>query len=198
MNPRDELARTIRRIAARGWSLGTGGNYSVTLSHQPLRLLMSPSGVDKSGVMPRDLLEVGSRGEVVAGDGSASAETLIHVAIVELTGAGSVLHTHSVWNTLLSFRGDGFNLAGYEMLKALEGVTTHQHAEHIPILENSQDMETFSEEVRQLLAADPKLHAFLMKGHGLYTWGSTLFDARRHVEALEFLFEVEGRRLRGQ
>jgi methylthioribulose-1-phosphate dehydratase len=38
-------------------------------------------------------------------------------------------------------------------------------------------------------------HGFLLRGHGLYTWGANQADARRHVEIFEFLLEVVGRTL---
>lgn len=155
---------------------------------------MTPSGIDKGQTTPECLLEVDEHANVLTGQGKASAEALIHVAIAQTTTALVILHTHSVSNTLLSFLPEGFNLEGYEMLKALERNTTHEHTEFIPILDNSQEMVAFSEKVRKLLREKPETHAFLMRGHGLYTWGVSLFAGRRHLEALEFMFEIEARR----
>ncbi|HSE97285.1 MAG TPA: class II aldolase/adducin family protein, partial [Blastocatellia bacterium] len=86
-------------------------------------------------------------------------------------------------------------IEGYEMLKGLEGVRTHEHREWLPILDNSQDMRELAQEVEKRLAEQPATHAFLLRGHGLYTWGRDLRAARRHVEILEFLLEVTGRRV---
>ncbi|HYL97824.1 MAG TPA: methylthioribulose 1-phosphate dehydratase [Blastocatellia bacterium] len=125
-----------------------------------------------------------------------SSETIIHLAVARATSAGSVLHTHSVWSTLLSesFAPDaGLALEGYEMLKGLAGVTTHLHREWLPILDNTQDWAAAAPGIESLLKKDPNLHGFLIRGHGLYTWGSNLIEARRHVEILEFLLEVKGR-----
>jgi len=111
--------------------------------------------------------------------------------------AGSVLHTHSVWSTILSERhlGDkGLAITGYEMLKGLEGVHTHEHREWIPIVENDQDMPRLTARVHDVLQTEPAAHAFLISGHGLYTWGRTIAEAERHVEILEFLLEAQGRR----
>jgi methylthioribulose-1-phosphate dehydratase len=130
------------------------------------------------------------------GDGRPSAETALHVEIVRVRGAGAVLHTHSIWSTVLSARGlpaAGLAIEGYEMLKGLEGVSSHEYREWIPVLENDQDMGRLSARVRQLLAEQPACHAFLLHRHGLYTWGRTLPDAVRHVEILEFLLEAVGR-----
>ena len=104
-----------------------------------------------------------------------------------------MLHTHSVWSTVLSgvcAAKGGVALEGYEMLKGLEGVRTHQHREWMPILENSQDIVELAQRVTEVLRENPGIHGFLLREHGLYTWGSSLQEAKRHVEILEFLMEV--------
>ena len=88
----------------------------------------------------------------------------------------------------------GLALQGFEMLKALEGVTTHTHREWVPIVENDQDMARLADGVAGVLTEHGDAHAFLLRGHGLYTWGRTVAEAERHVEALEFLLETVGRR----
>jgi methylthioribulose-1-phosphate dehydratase len=130
----------------------------------------------------------------------ASAEALLHVEIVRRRGAGAVLHTHSVWSTMLSDAwpsgsgGDaGVAIEGYEMLKGLDGVTSHEHREVVPIVDNDQDMTRLARRVGKTLERHPSAHAFLLRRHGLYTWGASLADAERHVEILEFLFETIGR-----
>jgi len=192
---RSELAELIREIHGRGWSPGTGGNYSRVLSNEPLRLLITPSGIDKGQVTPESLLIVDEAGKVVEGEMSSSAETLLHVAIAQETDAQVILHTHSVWNTLASLtKGNGLTITGLEMVKGLEGVKTHEHAEMIPIFENSQDIASLAEDLRKVLRDKPTTHGVLLRGHGLYTWGRSIFEARRHLEILEFLFEVTVRR----
>ena len=191
----DGLIRVGRRFDARGWVLGTSGNFSVVTSRDPLRLAITRSGVHKGDLTAADILEFGD-GRVLQGTGAASAETLLHLEIVAARGAGAVLHTHSIWSTLLSdVFGDagGFELSGYEMLKGLAGVTTHEHREWVPIVGNDQDMPRLAGGVAAALAQHARCHAFLLRKHGLYTWGDTLGDAARHVEILEFLLESVGR-----
>ncbi len=193
---RDDLTAAIHFCYHRGWAAGTGGNFSAVQSRSPLRLLITPSGVDKGRMTGEELLEIDIEGAVLAGRGMASAETRLHLAIVACRDAGSVLHTHSIWNTLLSrhYADEGeLTIQGYEMLKGLQGVTSHEHREQIPILQNSQDMTALSHELTDVLARYPECHGVLLAGHGLYTWGSSVFEARRHVEIFEFLFEVVGR-----
>ncbi len=96
------LSKAMASIHRRGWCDGTGGNFSCVLQRQPLLLLMAPSGVDKGAVAPEAMITVNADAQVVAGQGKASAETLLHLEIVARTGAGAVLHTHSQAGTLLS------------------------------------------------------------------------------------------------
>lgn len=190
-----EIGRDFHR---RGWALGTSGNFSAVIEHDPLRLAITASSADKSRLVTDQILEIDADGRVVSAlGGKPSAETLLHLAVVRAADAASVLHTHSVWSTILSdyHRGQGgFFIEGYEMLKGLEGVGTHEHREWLPILENSQDIEALAVETSVLLRENPNVHGFLIRRHGLYTWGKDLAEAARHVEILEFLLEAAGRR----
>jgi len=193
----EQLADVGRRFDARNWVLGTSGNFSVVVGRDPLRLMMTRSGASKGALTAESLLEVDADGAPLQpGAGRPSAEALLHVAIACARSAGAVLHTHSIWSTVLSNRhaaAGGLGVTGYEMLKGLEGISTHEHREWIPILENDQDMPRLAGRVRQALADHPACHAFLLRRHGLYTWGETLPQAIRHVEILEFLLEAVGR-----
>jgi methylthioribulose-1-phosphate dehydratase len=192
-----QLVETGRRFDARDWVLGTSGNFSAVTGREPLRLLMTSSGVAKGSLTVDELVEVDESGAAVQpGSPKPSAEALLHVAIARGRAANAVLHTHSIWSTVLSDRhgpAGGLAIAGFEMLKGLEGVSTHEHREWIPILENDQNMTRLAERVRQVLGEHPDCHAFLLRRHGLYTWGETLPQAVRHVEILEFLLEAAGR-----
>jgi enolase-phosphatase E1 len=167
------------------------------LQRDPLRLLMAPSGVDKGTVKPEQLVVVNRHGAICRGSGRASAETELHLMIVEQTGAGAVLHTHSQAATLLSqMVGQAHHaellLSGLEMLKGLSGIRTHATAVALPVLPNDQNLRRLSERARPLLGEAP--HGLLIAGHGLYAWGETLGEAQRHLEILEFLLEQRWRR----
>jgi methylthioribulose-1-phosphate dehydratase len=191
-----DLSQIGKKFHARGWSLGTSGNLSAVAQVDPLRVVITGSGLDKEFLAPAQFLEIDGDGNVIRGKGRPSAETAIHLAIVQARAAGSVLHTHSVWSTVLSehyARAGSVAISGYEMLKGLEGVFTHEHTERIPILDNSQDMRELARRVLELLRDRPEIHGFLLRGHGLYTWGANPHEAKRHVEILEFLMEVRVR-----
>jgi methylthioribulose-1-phosphate dehydratase len=196
------LCEIGREFHAKGWSLGTSSNYSVVLSRAPFRLLITASGKDKGRLTNQDFVTVDEDGKLISarGDGKPSAETLLHVAAAKRAGIAAVLHTHSVWATCLSdlFHDRGaLTIQGYEMLKGLEGIKTHHHTERVRIFENTQDIASLSLELQKLLAiSDETLRfGFLLRRHGLYTWGKDVIEARRHVEIFEFLFEVIGRSL---
>lgn len=190
------LAEIGRSFYERGWVFGTSGNFSAVVSEQPLRLAITPTGLDKGALDPQLLLEIDEQARVVRGDGKPSAETGLHLAIVRTRGAGAVLHTHSLWSTLLSdvfAAEEAVPLEGFEMLKGLRGIQTHEHREVLPIFENCQDIAQLAAQVKARLQSDAAVHGFLLRRHGLYTWGQDLAEAKRHAEVLEFLLEVLGR-----
>jgi methylthioribulose-1-phosphate dehydratase len=203
VNDFPELAANLAAIAksfhGRGWLLGTSGNLSAVVQREPLQLAMSPSGVDKGELMPNQMLTIDENARIVNQDfGKPSDESLLHIRIVKERGAGAVLHTHSVWNNILSdlyASEGGVTISGYEMLKGLQGVRTHEHSEWLPIIDNSQDMPVLAESIGQILNEHPNAHGFLLRRHGLYSWGETLAQAKRHIEILEFLLETMGRTL---
>jgi len=194
-----QLAAVGRRFYARGWVLGTSGNFSAVVSRKPLRLAITASSLPKGSLRASDILQCDERGRVVGrASKRPSAETLLHLEIAKRRTAGAVLHTHSVWSTMLSdIWASGPDAAvaieGYEMLKGLAGVGSHEHRELVPIVDNDQHMPRLAARVGDTLERHPQAHAFLLRRHGLYTWGETLADAERHVEILEFLFEALGR-----
>ena len=199
------LAEIGHRFYMRGWVMGTSGNFSAVVSRQPFRLAITASSVHKGRLRAGDILQCDEHGAAVgrrrppdplAAAGKPSAETLLHIEIARRRGAGAVLHTHSVWTTVLSdlhAAAGGFTIEGYEMLKGLHGVRSHDHREWIPILANDQNMPRLAQRVGETLDSFTESHAFLLCRHGLYTWGDTLADAERQIEILEFLFETIGR-----
>ena len=195
----DQLCATARACYARGWAPATSGNFSARSGEH---IFITPTGLDKGTLTPADLLEIDLDGSAISGSGQPSAETSLHTVIYRhRLHAGAILHVHSIWNTLLSGRflsAGHVSLRGYELLKGLSGVSTHDHIERVPIIENAQDYVLLADQLGNVLHANSEAHGVLLSRHGLYTWGASVAEARRHMEALEFLFEVEGRQLFGQ
>lgn len=187
-----------RWIDAQGWCPATGGNFSVRLG--PERALITASGCHKGYLSADQLLQVGLDGQPHESLLKPSAETLLHTRLYELDNRiGAVLHTHSVASTVLSRLepGQWLTISGYEMQKSLSGNHTHDASIRIAILDNAQDMQALAAELSQRWQPEPLEWGFLVRGHGLYTWGHDMNEARRHLEGLEFLFacELEMRRL---
>jgi methylthioribulose-1-phosphate dehydratase len=155
------LAETGRSFYARGWVFGTSGNFSAVTSERPLRLAITPTGLDKGALEPAQFLEIDENARVVLSEAHSAS--------------GAVA------------------IEGFEMLKGLEGVSTHEHREILPIFENSQDIAALAAQVQARLKSEPSIHGFLLRRHGLYTWGRDVVEAKRHVEILEFLLEAVGR-----
>ncbi len=193
------LASIARDFYLRGWLVGTSGNLSAVVEREPLRLAMSPSGVDKGELRGEQILMIDEDARVVSDHpAKPSDESPLHLRIVKELGAGAVLHTHSIWNTILSDHyaaGGGVAIEGYEMLKGLQGVNTHEHSEWLPIIENSQNMLALADTIGDTLKQQQRAHGLLLRRHGLYSWGKDLAQAKRHVEILEFLLEAMGKAL---
>ncbi len=197
----EALQRAGNQFWTRGWSLGTSSNYSVVIDRDPLRILVTASGKDKGHLGLNDFVIVDEAGKPSpAEQPKSSAETLLHCSIAKHRGAGSILHTHSVWGTILSnhfFPNHGIRIEGFEFLKGLEGIGTHQTSIWVPIFENTQDIPALQAEVEAYWNAHPDqaCYGYLIRRHGMYTWGKDVAAAVRHIEVLEFLLECLGRQM---
>lgn len=187
----DALISAGQFFHSRGWVPATGGNFSARLS--PDRLLMTASGCHKGELSQDDFLTTDLDGGIIGiTRRKTSYETGLHTQVYRAQpGTGAVLHVHSVANTVLSRRQPSVRLAGYELLKVLPGITTHDATVEIPVFDNDQDIPRLAARVDEHMRQHPNLAAYLIAGHGLYAWGDTLLQARYRVEALEFMFECE-------
>ncbi|WP_116474754.1 methylthioribulose 1-phosphate dehydratase [Zobellella maritima] len=187
-----ELVATCHWIGAKGWCPATGGNMSLRLDLDTC--LVTESGKDKGSLSEADFLNVRLADNEVADGRRPSAETGLHTLIYRLLPeTGTVLHTHSVNATVLSRAETGPALAlnGYEMQKSLAGQQTHQDTVLIPIFDNDQDIDALARRVADHHQCQPLAYGFLVRGHGLYCFGRSVAEARRHLDGLEFLFQCE-------
>lgn len=189
-NIRKSLAETIKKYHQKGWSPATSTNYSFKLVDE---IFVSRSGIDKSEFKEVDFLKVDSKGNPIGDfkDLKPSAETLIHCVLYGMfPDTKVILHSHSVYSVLNSQKYDSeIIFEGYEIQKGFKGQTTHQNQISIPILENTQDMLEFSTRMFDFQNQFSN-HCFIIKNHGTYAWGDNLFEAKRHLETLEYLLEV--------
>lgn len=191
----ERIIAASRDIYSRGWSPATSSNYSVRINKQCCAITVS--GKHKGELGLRDVMAVDFHGNALM-DRKPSAETLLHTQLYARDAdIGAVLHTHSVCATVLTMEQpemDTLVLRGYELLKAFSGVTRHNTEVHIPVFDNTQDMVELSQQVEKRMQRDGTGVAYLIRGHGLYTWAEDLNSCMRHLEALEFLLDCEWQR----
>lgn len=189
-----EMARIMQLFHQRGWSMATSANCSFR-PQGTNGFVVSRSGVDKAAFSESDFLEVLPSG--IPGPGYEgqlpSAETLIHALIYGVfPDARCILHTHSVAATVVSLyhvASGAVRFQGYEMQKAISGVGHHDTPVTLPVFHNSQDMALLCAEMSPILRNNSGCRGLLLAGHGLYAWGQNAFEAKRHVEAYEFLLD---------
>lgn len=206
-NVAKEIADTGRFLANQGWSPATSSNYSARIrmgkqSHSESFIALTRSGIDKFQISADDVLLANLKGEVLFPIGERpSAETLIHCFLYQNPEVNAVLHTHSVLGTRLSLRFEKqkeISFSGYEILKGFAGISTHETQLYVPVLPNDQNMPRFVEELKlRWPTFKAPVTGFLMAGHGLYTWGATMKECRRHIETFEYLFECLASELSG-
>lgn len=193
---RERLSQAIidagRFLYGRGWSPATSSNYSARLSRS--EALLTVSGKHKGLLTTDDLLAVDMDGRSLEDGKKPSAETLLHTQLYRwCPDVGAVLHTHSVNATVLSrlCLGDSLVFSDYELQKAFSGIATHESQVIVPIFDNDQDIQQLAAHVQPWLEEHSDCVGYLIRGHGLYTWGREMGDALRQIEAFEFLFECE-------
>lgn len=187
------VADAARGLAARGWTPATSSNFSMRVDDTHLAITIS--GRDKGDLRADDIMLVDLDGNAVGTAARPSAETALHTQIYRrFPAAGVVLHTHSHVQSVASrlYAPTGaVRLQGWELQKAIAGTTTHEDALVIPVFPNTQHMPELTAQVDAWLDAGKPLAAYLIAGHGIYTWGRDMAEAQRHLEALEFLLDCE-------
>lgn len=189
------LAAATQYLANRGWTPAAAGNFSVRLNQQ---IWISESAVFKAHISGNDFIEVDTQGQPKQAR-RPSAETELHCQLYQHSAdIGCVLHTHSVASTVLSMSLAAMQclpLRGYEVLKAFPHLTSHDDTLLLPIFENSQTMADIAQAFTSWHLAHPNCSAYIIRGHGIYTWATDVDTCVRQIEALEFLLECELQRL---
>ncbi|MFT3898496.1 MAG: methylthioribulose 1-phosphate dehydratase [Thermomonas sp.] len=194
-----EIITNVRELSQAGWTPATSSNFSRRLDDRHAAITVS--GRDKGRLTEADIMVVDFAGNAVGSADRPSAETLLHTQLYRrFPEIGCVLHTHSPVQTVASrlYAPSGHvRFEGYELQKAFAGNTTHEGAMDVPVFPNTQHMPTLAAQVDALLDKGP-MWGYLIDGHGLYAWGRDMAEARRHLEAFEFLLgcELELRKLR--
>jgi methylthioribulose-1-phosphate dehydratase len=192
------LASLVRSYYQRGWVPATSSNFSVRSEDNEDWIVISQSGKDKEYIASHDFMLVDLEGQCIQPKGAKpSAETLLHTSLYKNTEIGAVLHTHSLDSIMAAevLRENGvISMQGLELLKAFSGIETHESTIDIPVFQNIQDMKELSERVLHSFSKSGWPVGYVIEGHGIYTWGKSLAEAKRHLEALEYLFNFHLRR----
>lgn len=185
-----ELIELGKEFQRRNWVPATSGNLSVKLSEKTI--CITASGAHKGYLTKDDFILIDIDGNLLEGCKKPSAETLLHLTVYKtLPEVKSVLHVHSPNSTVISMlKNKQIRLEGYEILKAFSGINTHDTFIEVPIFENSQNMNELSELIKDYLTKR-KAYGFLLKAHGIYTWGKSIREAAINLEAFDFLFDCE-------
>ncbi|WP_333606877.1 methylthioribulose 1-phosphate dehydratase [Arsukibacterium sp.] len=182
-----------RWIASRHWVPATGGNFSIRNAEQSM--LITASGKDKGELSPQDLLPVSwQQQQIQCTQGTPSAEAALHAMLYQLDPQIKVvLHTHSVQATVFSrlIEQEQYFFTGYEMQKAISGCSSHQQVLPLAVFDNTQQIPELAEALKQRWQVKPLNYGLLVRGHGLYVWGHSLEQAKRHLEGWEFLIHCE-------
>jgi methylthioribulose-1-phosphate dehydratase len=193
----DQVADTARWAARKGWAPATSTNYSVRLPADaaPALCAITASGIDKEHFDSDSVIAVDSEGCPINGSRlRPSAETPLHLMLYRRAHVGAVLHTHSIAGALLSRSAEATGylaFSGWELLKGLEGIDRHDSEVRLPVFPNSQDITGLATHIDPRLVETEPCYGFLLAGHGLYVWGKTLVDAKRHLEVFEYLLQCE-------
>lgn len=188
-----ELTEVKSLFAARGWFQGTSGNLSIRAGEfapDDFHFAITASGKDKSLSTPEDFLFVDQDGKPSELTKlKPSAETLIHCEIYKQTGCGAIFHVHTVFNNIVSelfWERKSVPVDGVELIKAFNIWDEEAHID-IPIVSNFAHIPSIVPEVTERL--DKRIPGIMLRKHGIYAWGANAFEAKRHLEAFEFLFE---------
>ncbi|GAB2783830.1 methylthioribulose 1-phosphate dehydratase [Dyella kyungheensis] len=189
----DAIADAARELAAAGWTPATSSNFSMRVDGEHAAITIS--GRDKGKLGRDDIMLIDMQGKAVGTSARPSAETDLHTQVYRrFPEINVVLHTHSRTQSVASrlFAREGVvKLEGWELQKAIAGQTTHDAELSIPVFPNTQHMPELVAQVEAWLDSGRPLHAYLINGHGIYTWGRDMAETRRHLEALEFLLACE-------
>lgn len=188
----EQIIQAGQFLYARGWSPATSSNYSVRLSTD--QVLLTVSGKHKGQLIESDILATDLQAQSLEPNKKPSAEALLHTQLYNWQPSiQAVLHTHSISATVLSRIEPAAQIefCDYELQKAIKGISSHEQQLLVPIFANDQDIPRLAAQVQLWLDSHPDCQGYLIRGHGLYTWGASMQDALRQIEAFEFLLECE-------
>lgn len=88
-----------------------------------------------------------------------------------------------------------FEISSIEQIKALPKIVEQGNMWYsdklvIPIIENTEKEEDLEASLRKAIAEYPAATAVLVRRHGIYVWGETVWKAKIYNEAIDYLLEL--------
>ena len=176
----DALCASARRLHGRNLLAAGDGNLSYRFSDH--RIVMTPSGVSKTGLRPQDLLWLRLDGTVHAGQ--PSSERAMHLQIYRTVAeARAVVHAHPptaiAWSVA---RPELTHLPDESVPEAILA------AGRIPIVPYARPgTPDMGEALRSFL---PRHRLLLLARHGAVCWGESVEEATNGIERLEHLCQI--------
>ena len=188
----EEMIDAARDFYRFGWLGGSSGNMSFRFDDDTV--VITSTGGHKGALDPGDFVDVDLQGDPKTDGADPSVDTDIHLAIYEyVEDAGAVVHVHHLQAALCSDRDQKRGSTHFHELRMLHalGVEGDEPTCEIPVLDNPAEVDELATLVEDALrdADSPPIACLNVHNHGLYVWGRTIDEARRHVEACAYLFE---------
>ncbi|QPG74876.1 Methylthioribulose-1-phosphate dehydratase [Brettanomyces nanus] len=197
-HPANLICELCRNFYGNGWVTGTGGGISIRDRSRNL-IFLAPSGVQKERMMPLNIFVMDFKTKEYIRRPlklKPSSCTPLFMATYIMRDTGACIHTHSqnaIMCTLLF--EDVFEISCIEQIKAIPKVTGSGNLLYsdrlvIPIIENTEKEEQLEPSLRKAILDYPGTTAILVRRHGIYVWGETIWKAKIYNEAIDYLLEL--------
>ena len=164
---REKLIKVARKCFQYRLMAGTWGNLSVRFDRE--KVLITPSGFEKTALKPENLLLMDLEGNVLRGDLKPTIETSMHLGIYKARNdVNAVIHTHSPYAMTLSIINEPIPVLTVEFASAVG----HEVPVTGFVLPGTKDL---ADEVVKALGEDRV--AALIRNHGVVAVGESLEEA---------------------
>lgn len=170
-----------KKMISSGLTTGTAGNISICDRKSGL-MAITPSGIDYFEETPEDIVVMDLEGNIVEGNRKPSSEHHLHSVMYKIKqGINSVVHTHSMYCTVLSCLNVPIEAVHYVL--ADTGTAT------VPVAPYKlYGTEELAEAVGKTIG---KGNAVLMANHGMLACGSSLSAAFGLAKTCEWTAEIQ-------
>ncbi|KAG5357785.1 Methylthioribulose-1-phosphate dehydratase [Yarrowia sp. B02] len=195
-HPANLIVELCKLFYDNNWVTGTGGGISI---REGDTVWLAPSGVQKERMQPTDMfvMDLKSRDYLRRSPTfKPSACTPLFLSAYTLRDAGACIHTHSQAAVMCTLLYDKvFKIANIEQIKAIPQVVESGYLSffdtlEIPIIENTAHEEDLTDTLQAAIKEYPSCTAVLVRRHGIYVWGETVWKAKVYNEAIDYLLEL--------